>query len=141
MKKFKPGQLLFYRHHTTAFRLYLIHSLDDEKTLYNLISLGDYPLSIDPNKDFRSLTSQKERLLSLLKTDITLLRKSETIRFSKYQYLNTPNTYLSLEEYLTLIDDSKYPVSADLKAKLFKLQNILSLHTFSDPNFIPYKGL
>lgn len=141
MNKFKPGHLFFHRPHTTAFRLYLVHSLDDEEGVYNLIILGDYPLSIDPAKDLHSLTSQKERLLSLLKTDILPLRKSETVHFSKYQYANTSNSCLSLEEYLTQIDDTKYPLSPHLKDLLFKFQNILSRHIYSDANLVPHQGL
>lgn len=141
MNKFKPGHFFFHRHHTTAFRLYLVHSLDDEQVTYNLISLGDYPLSIDPDKSLHSLTSQKERLLSLLRTDILPLRKSETVHFSKYHYANTSTSCLSLEEYLTQINDTKYPPSPHLKDLLFKLQNILSRHIYSDANLIPHIGL
>lgn len=141
MNKFKPGQLLFYRHHTTAFRLYLAHSSNDKQSTYNLISLGDYPLSINPDKDLRSLISQKERLISLLKTDITPLRKSETIRSSRYQYADTSKNYLSLEEYLHQIDNSKYPLSSDLKDKLRKLNYQLIHNIYNNTNPIPHIGL
>lgn len=136
MTKFKPGHLLFHRHHTTAFNLYIIHSLNDASRRYELLSHCPLPLSEDHAKKLESLLLEQDKLYNLIHKQY-----AKIYHFASYEHADTSPNVLSLQEYFEQMEGGRQPIPPQLKAKLFRFQNKLSRHISSDANLIPHQGL
>lgn len=136
MTKFKTGHLLFHRHHTTAFNLYIVHSLNDASNRYELLSHCPLPLSQDHAKELESLLLEQDSIYNLIHRQYTKIHHR-----SSYEFADSSPNVLSLQEYFEQMEGRRQPIPPQLKAKLFRFQDILSRHISSDANLVPHQGL